>query len=204
MLIGAMKHLYIGGGASGLIVLVGVVQEAPGVLALLLISVPWTLAGLAYWRAHSFRRLAATKEVGGIGFVSEVKASRIFWTYVGGYILVGLSLLAGIIALGALFGIILASGFGIQGALTDLQTGGIDEKVPLWAITAFGIIGYFGMFLFWGAAKYTFVTMPIVACFAKTLRLTNASSLKEINQRERDEFAEAEGFADALDVGAAL
>lgn len=204
MLIAPMKHAYFGFGASGAIVLVAILNETPGLLGLLVFTVPWAISGLTYWRAHSFRRLAETKEVGGVGFTSKVKGGRLFWTYMGGYILVFLSLLAGLLVIAMTFGIVLAGVFGMASIFENFEIGAISEQLPLWAMTAFGIAGYFGMFLFWGAAKYTFVTMPIVACFAETLCLTNPAALTEINQRARDEFAEAEGFADALDVGAAL
>ena len=40
--------------------------------------------------------------------------------------------------------------------------------------------------------------------YVKTLTIVNPEALDDIEQREGDDFVEAEGFADALDVGAAI
>ena len=39
---------------------------------------------------------------------------------------------------------------------------------------------------------------------AVTLGLVNVAGLAQVSQRARDEFTEAEGFAEALDLGAAI
>jgi len=49
-----------------------------------------------------------------------------------------------------------------------------------------------------------FLTLPLIRHYAETLELTGAASLAGVAQRDRDTFAEAEGFAEALDVGAAI
>jgi len=40
--------------------------------------------------------------------------------------------------------------------------------------------------------------------YAETLTVLDPGVLKDVSQRERDAFDEAEGFAEALDVGAAI
>ena len=52
--------------------------------------------------------------------------------------------------------------------------------------------------------KYIFLTLPLMRHYAETLEVTGALQLAAIHQRARDDFAEAEGFAEALDVGAAI
>ena len=58
--------------------------------------------------------------------------------------------------------------------------------------------------LIWNALTHAFLTMPTARHYAQTLQLTGLSELDAISQRDRDEFAEAEGFAEALDVGASI
>jgi hypothetical protein len=73
-----------------------------------------------------------------------------------------------------------------------------------WAFGAIGAALYFLIFIFWGVFRQVFVGLPNLRHYAETLTLTNAHDLADISQRAHDAFAEAEGFADALDVGAAI
>ena len=49
-----------------------------------------------------------------------------------------------------------------------------------------------------------FVTLPLWRHYAETLEIVGTESLHDIRQRDRDEHREAEGFAEALDLGAAI
>ena len=66
------------------------------------------------------------------------------------------------------------------------------------------VLLYAGMFIALGALALTFIIQPIIAHFAETLTLTDPSILDEVQQRAYDPAADAGGFADALDVGAAI
>ncbi len=204
MLVGAMKHLYIGVGISGAALFAGIWLDQPQYLPTLLVSLPWTLFGLAHWRAHSFRRLTETKTLAGVGFIAEPRGGRVLGIYIGGYALTILVVMAGSAAFFAVFSAIAGATFGPQTLLGALNGLGSEGQVPLWLFPVLGMITYFALFLFWGAARHAFVTLPLAHHFAETTRLTNPRELAAINQRARDEFTEAEGFADALDVGAAL
>ena len=63
---------------------------------------------------------------------------------------------------------------------------------------------YFTMFIFIGVLGQLFITLPSMRHYAETLFIRDSHHLGQIRQRPRDEFAEAEGFADALDIGAAI
>ena len=214
MLLGAMKHLYIGVGISVVVGGLAYWLEKPSLYIVLLGSVPWALIGLAYWRAHAFRVLLATKEIGGAGFTSAARGGSVLGIYVGGYILTFLVVLAGIFVFFFAFGFVVGGLFGMESLFTTLA--GSNERTPvpgapgsarslqLWVVTIYGIATYFASFLFWSAAKNSFVTLPLIRHFAESTTITNAHALNQTQQRGRDEFTEAEGFADALDVGAAL
>ncbi len=219
MLIGAMKHLYIGVGASAGAVAMAIWGDQPQLLLVLLVSLPWALIGLAYWRAEAFRRLLETKELGGAGFASGVRARRVLGIYVGGYLLTVLVVGLGILLFMFLFGFVVSGLFGVDnlfgalGGANDMSPPGevpvtqgaqSAEKLRFWVGMTYGIATYFAVFLFWSAARAAFVTLPLARHFAETTTLTNPLALHRTRQRGRDEFAEAEGFADALDVGAAL
>ena len=60
------------------------------------------------------------------------------------------------------------------------------------------------IFLVWSALTQAFLIFPIWRHYAQTLQIDGLDELERISQRARDEFSEAEGFAEALDVGAAI
>lgn len=78
------------------------------------------------------------------------------------------------------------------------------ESLPSWGLAVAGVMGYFSMFLIWGALRHAFVTMPLWRHYTETLTLLDPGELAQVSQRPRDAFDEAEGFAEALDVGAAI
>ena len=203
MLIRAMVHVYIGAGLTLGSGIAALLLAQPALFLVLAVSLPWLVFGLAYWRAHSFRILAATKELGGAGFRAAPRAGKVLAIYAGGYTLSYLSVLGGMFA----FILIAAALVGfddLDQVITTVVEGSDVASVPTWVVTAFAISAYFALFLFWAAAAHVFVKLPLARHFTQTLEITGPEALDNIRQRARDEFAEAEGFADALDVGAAI
>ena len=92
------------------------------------------------------------------------------------------------------------------GTLIGLEnsTGMVLETFASGTLTLIGILSYFAFFLAWSAVTHAFVTLPLWAHFSETLTVIDPGSLGHIRQRARDDFEEAEGFAEALDVGAAI
>ena len=71
-------------------------------------------------------------------------------------------------------------------------------------LAAIGFVGYMVAALMWATLTHVFITMPKWRHYAETLTLLGADSLPDVHQRHRDEATQAEGFAEALDVGAAI
>lgn len=111
---------------------------------------------------------------------------KIFWRIVGGYL--GASLLGG---LG--MALVAGVGFGV-GKLFD------NELVAL----VLGVLGYMLGFAFIEALMLVLVTFPVAQLYVTHMRLFGFSSVLTISQREADSGADAEGFADALDIGGAF
>jgi hypothetical protein len=65
-------------------------------------------------------------------------------------------------------------------------------------------MSYFAIFLVWSALSQAWVILPVTRHYARGLRIEGAQDLPSVRQRPRDEHMEAEGFAEALDVGASL
>lgn len=68
----------------------------------------------------------------------------------------------------------------------------------------FAIFVYTSTLLFFSVFRQTFVLFPVWRHYAETLTLTGGEHLRDIAQRARDEAGEAEGMAEAFDLGAAI
>jgi hypothetical protein len=179
----------------------GVVAIGEGIPTLPLVLIPagaGLLPALVHYRVQSRRRLANYRTAGPLGLRAEPRTGRVFGIYAGGYALIGLVLgavvFAGLVGTGVLLGVAAA-------ALPNLDD---LPDLPVWFPAMVGIATYFAVFLFWGVLGHVFITLPLWRHYAETLTVTGADDLSDLHQRARDEFREAEGFAEALDLGAAI
>lgn len=199
-LIGAMKHVYLGVGLTAAGVIAATGWEEPIWFIAAAMGGVWTMLGLAHWKAESFRRLTNGKTLGETGLRSHARGGRIVGIYLIG------SLILTAIMTGVLFAIGIA--FGVLFALVDpdMLDAGFSNlatvaAVPAWVATLLGIVAYFAVFLTWSVLREVFITLPIARYFAETTEIVNPDGLAGVRQRARDEFVEAEGFADALPLG---
>jgi uncharacterized membrane protein YjgN (DUF898 family) len=157
--------------------------------------------GLVHYNVHSFRILMNHKSVADIGFHSRPRPWRVLRIYLFGYGLVALVLTAFFAAVG-FAAIALFSAYGIS---LDDDLNIVDFSVlPIWLTSLISVVTYFSAFIIWGALKHVLVTLPLARHFAETLDILGVASLASIYQHDRDELDQAEGFAEALDVGAAI
>ncbi|MCR8726518.1 YjgN family protein [Frigidibacter sp. ROC022] len=204
MLMNACKHFWIGIllTAIGTAGAYGMTDPASalgfGLLAVL--GIGWTLFGLAYWQVDSFRRLTSTKSLGGLRLTARPRPWRILRHYVLGY---GLTLLAVCVLAMPFIAALIATNTDPTN-LFDPLPGAEAAKLRGWLLGAAGVLAYFLVFIFWGVFRQVFVGLPNMRHYAETLVLQQPLALNAVTQRARDEFAEAEGFADALDLGAAI
>lgn len=158
--------------------------------------------GLAHYRVETLKILTAHKHLAGVGLTLRANPWRILMIYTFGYFLVLLAIVIPAIVLVpltlALQAAEVLSGLGVGGGLDFLQT--IPRGVLIGASAAL----YFTVFLLWSAFTQIFVTLPAMRHYAIGLCVTNPAALSAIRQRPRDEVQQAEGFAEALDVGASI
>ena len=206
----AMKHIgmglliaIVGGGILAILAWKGSFEDdmagadiALAVLAgtMIFIGFVWFYIGFAYYSVHTHRILTRTKKLGGnIQFTSEPRTARIIGIYLlGGFII---SLLAPIIA-----GLIA----GILGIISNIALSGVDlgtGDVPV-AVYVGVALGYITLFVVIGVLSLIFIKQPVLEHYAMVTTVHNAEELAHVEQREGDQMIEAEGFADALDVGA--
>ena len=147
----------------------------------------WFYVGLVYYSIHAHRYLTSQKSLDGkVTFTSLPRTKKVIWIFIAGGFLAGLiaSILSGI--LGAGVGFLLTSAFGEMGTIAAV------------------VFGYVLFLLIFTVCSLIFITQPMIAHYAAETQIHNAEHLDDITQRAADEMIEAEGFADALDVGAAI
>ncbi len=192
---------------SGLIIVLagGIVGAESGPLTgvpIVVLGALFVIYGLAHYKAHSFRLLSNTKRLGMIGFHAAPRPWRVLRIYLLGYTLVFIGMAVLALALGVALGVLLEI-FGLS-LTEDFEIAEVGASIPFWVSSAFTLFSYFAIFIFWGVLGHVLVTLPLAGHFAGTLEITGAASLPAIRQRDRDELAQAEGFGEALDVGAAI
>jgi uncharacterized membrane protein YjgN (DUF898 family) len=170
------------------------------------LGVTWFYVALAIYNVATWRIMANEKTLGAdITFTSKVDTSDVIMAYIfGGMLAFFIALIIGLI-LGFAGGFLLAFSplpglFGDSLSNLDPDLGG-GEFLGL-----FGgmFIGYLAFFIFMGAIATVSITQQIIRNYASTITIHNPQALNTITQRAGDDFVEADGFADALDVGAAF
>ncbi|WP_316014729.1 YjgN family protein [Roseobacter sp. HKCCA0434] len=178
--------------------LLGTAQTAGEPLYLLgfVLLMPLILIAWVHYQVASFRRLASRKTLGGVTFESHARTGTVIGIYILGWLLVALIGSVFFAILGIVAGLVLSG----TGVLTDLDPSLLSATGPLLGLVA----GYVGFIVFTTALSEVFITQPLLRHYVTTLSLRAPEALNAIRQRERDEMIEAEGFADALDVGGAF
>lgn len=157
--------------------------------------------GVVHYQVHSFRILTNHKMLGHVRFRSRPRPWRVLRIYIFGYSLVTIALTV-FGALISLLAIVVFQFYGLGiGADFELVDFG---ALPAWLTTLVPILIYFLVFIIWGALRHALVTLPLARHYTQTLTIIGAANLVTIDQRDRDELEQAEGFAEALDVGAAI
>ena len=160
------------------------------------------LFGAVYYRVETSKRLAAEKRLGSMRLTLMINPLRVFWILISGY---ALALMVSAIPTAFLAVLFLR----LQSAdtLTEIGLQDLAQFAALadrWFLVGMTVMSYFAVFLIWSAVTQAWVTMPLMRAYARGLTIEGAETLPGIQQRARDDHLEAEGFAEALDVGASL
>ncbi len=161
---------------------------------------------LAYYGVVTFRTLAANKLAGeNIRFESRIRTGRVIGVYVLGFIAITIAAFVLVLLLAALGGVL-----GIMAFQPDFSPEGIASQLEGagaglgFATIAYVLFGYFAFLLVLGALAQVLFIQPMLRHYAIETLIHNADEIETASQRPFDKNVEAEGFADALDVGAAI
>ena len=166
-------------------------------LFIVFIGYIWIIIGAVYYRIYTFNYMVSHKSLNGqIGFFSGARTGNVVGTAIKGTILIAIF---GAVVGGVFFSI----SFGMVGfsmprdpSVLGGLTGGI--------LGILGVVLYVGFLLMMSALSFVLITQPIIAHVVDNTALSGAEHLNDIQQREADEGADAEGFADALDIGGGI
>lgn len=159
----------------------------------MIVGYVWQMIGTASYRIRFFSYLASNKVLDGrIRFTAHPVASTVINRAIFGYLNLGF-----VIGIPALIAIVL---FSLAIPATVGETG---ERLRVLAglLVLMMILGIFALS---GALRLNWVAQPIVAHLVQSVTITNAEALDAILQRAADASVDAEGFADALDVGGGI
>ena len=166
------------------------------------LALPILLGGMIHYSAQATRLMAEHKTAGDLGLRARPRTAALARIYVFGYLATVLLSLLPLFPIATIVGLIQSRRFLDSSDPTSASA--MPLGIPLWVWTALGILAYFVVLLLWSVLRHCFVTLPVWRHYARTLTILNPAALARVRQRERDEFEEAEGFAEALDLGAAI
>ncbi|MEW9918461.1 DUF898 family protein [Marimonas sp. MJW-29] len=175
--------------------------KTPERLLLIPLALSGMLFGAIWYNWVSKRIMANHKTAPGVGFASVLSGLRVTLIYVLGNFIAYMTLVMGIVALVLIAITMFAGDLWFLSGLPGTET---ISQLPRWASLLLLALLYLTFFLLWGVLYNTFVTFPLMRHIAVTTSLPVSDGLPLISQRSRDAAAEAEGFAEALDLGAAI
>ncbi|RVT82317.1 DUF898 family protein [Rhodobacteraceae bacterium CCMM004] len=199
MLVPAYAHVLIGAVFSLLVLILPTLEGLPPLWPMLFVFVPWLLYGIVHYQVTATRILADYKTAGGLRLSARPRPWRVVRIYALGTALTVLGLVALLIVVAAVM-VALFTAFGVTNIGRLLET----QDPPLWLTTAGAVAAYFAFFIALGVFRHVFLTLPLWRHYAETLAVAGTGQLSRVRQVPRDRHTEAEGFAEALDLGAAI
>lgn len=152
----------------------------------------WFMIGIVSYRVNAFRYLTANKFLdGGIGFEAQPETVNVISTVLLGGLMVG-------VLSALIFG---GLGLAMVAVMAPASMMG-EGAVFLGGLVVAGL--YILALAVSGSLVLVWIIQPVIDHVAGTFVVHNAQGLHHIRQRAHDSGADAEGFADALDVGGAI
>lgn len=203
LLVPAFAHVYVSGAITWLCAL-GLIYEHldAGFVWIFALSVPWFIYGVIHYTVEAKRILTGHKSAGAVRAQAAPQIGVVARIYIFGYLATALTCLIPvspiIVAVGAV------ETARITAAYDPNLEGGLVLGLPVAVWSILGAAAYVMVMLIWSSLRHCFVVMPLWRHYAQTLTLENTDALTDIGQKSRDDFQEAEGFAEALDLWGAI
>ncbi|MEP3637970.1 MAG: DUF898 family protein [Paracoccaceae bacterium] len=191
-LYGGFRHVFI---ALAIIVvsIVLVATQSVPFLAIIGIFVGyiWFLIGLVYYRVFAFNYLTQGKVLDEkVTFLSVARTGAVVKIAIIGTVVI-------LVLLAVIGGVVSGIAYQMRDALIGL------ESLPI-GPTIISLVLYVAMIMITGGLSLVMITQPIIEYIVNNVTVDGADHLADIQQRPGDVGGDAEGFADALDVGGAI
>ncbi len=162
------------------------------------ITIPLTIAGWSYYRAERFRLMTNHLSAGKITLKSELNAMVVARRF-----MIGSTIVYGV--LGGATWLVRSSYEGaFDGmAYNELLAFYVDEAAQLAVIASIFLVSAI-IYLVWSVLGHLLVRMPMLKAYAESVELYGETSLQQARQRENVRVLGADGFAEALDLGAGI
>ncbi|MEM8579423.1 MAG: DUF898 family protein [Pseudomonadota bacterium] len=196
-----LKHVAI---AFAIIIVgagLGVALNAPGLAGLAgFVGYIWMLIGFVYYRVSAFNYMMRERRLDGVvTFDAQAETGRVVTIALIGMLAVfGAMIAAGLVFL--LVGMAVGFGAAFSGGPVDPDALGAG----IFVLSAVGVLLYAAVLLMIGGINLVMITQKVIAHVIASVTVANAPHLDQIQQRAADTGADAEGFADALDIGGAI
>lgn len=197
-LYGGMKHVLIG---LAIILFGGALAYAMGSAVLgamtAVVGYTWFLIGLIFYRVFAFNYLTRHKVLDGqVKFDATLNTGRIVSILVFGTIAIGILLVVIFAVIGAVF----------ASSMEVFVGGGLSQPgaAPSFVSVVVNAVLYVAALMVAGGLNLVMITQPVIEAAVNSVVIRSADHLETLRQRTADDGADAEGFADALDVGGAL
>ena len=154
----------------------------------------WFFVALVSYRVHTYAILTGKVTLGSNIFFKAVPSAV---SVVGRLILGGIVLS---ILIGVLWGLFFG-GAAMVGANISLDP---DSGLPSTGVVVGFTFAVMATIALSSALSKALIVQPIIRHFVDNTALMNPQNLAYVRQREGDDIVDADGFADALDVGAAI
>jgi hypothetical protein len=162
----------------------------------------WAMIGLTLYQTRAFGYLTSHKELilpgpaAPMRFAADPRAGRVIWLYIkGGFIV---SLLASI-ASGLLFG-------AVASVAAQLVT--FDAEPSAFVVAELAVLGALAYLVFlsvFGTLSLVFISQPVLAYLVGSIEVAVPDGFFDtLHQARAEAGADADGFADALDIGGAF
>ena len=193
-----LKHIGL-----GILILIGASVVAATLeafrLAFLLgiVGYIWLIFGSVYYRIFALNYLTENKLLNGqIGFYSDAQTGKVVGSAIKGTLLIAL--------VAAVIGLVFAGvGAVLLNSVNFLNSSDLMGVVG-GVLGIIGFVAYIGFLLLLSALSFIWIIQPIIAHVVDNIVLSGAEHLDAIQQRSADAGADADGFADALDISGAI
>lgn len=198
-----LRHVFIGLAIFGVSLIVGPALNMPGLSGIgVLAGLAWLAIGFVYYRVYALNYMASHKVFDGkVRIEARARLGQVLRIIVVGGLLVTLAGALGAALVGALS---LLSAGGPEAMLGGMGEPGSFDPSRLVGPALVTGLGYVVLLLVLSGLSLVLITAKVLEHVVTHVTITNASHLDAVRQRAGDKGADAEGFADALDVGGAF